>query len=532
MALPSHYNGQVRPQAGTIYQPTSLDFINRPNPVEPQSVPQRHPLNGTPQLTKRSGSGHGLGRLLIGNTADGEAERPAKRRKSRDGNSFDLPKLPVQTKRLRIPPTLSGLHQPPPNAGLLPSISTKQPVAPPERVTENEVAAADVVPASVADAETEKVRGSSDDARLKATGKPKRNKWSDKETACLLKGVSQFGIGNWTKILNCSDFKFERRTALDLKDRFRVCRPEEYQRSKQAGSHGAKATAHVNGRGSTARVGRKSGKSDRKTDSELQELGINQPFEKTRRRKRHAYSAVEDEALLKGYRKHGNSWAVIREDENLDLGHRTATDLRDRMRTKFPDEYAKAGLAPRPEVFPKPPQRGKENSAHPEEGREQCRETNAVQKQSDPPPAHSTKHTMEPRPAITQKLVPSTILPDDGVFFGAPFEDEEWHAEPITLDRGILEWAGDGNKPGSLSQSRSELELRAPLRVREPVAVPATYPSTFGTGFGALPSVAAITALGDPATTDQLELPSLIMGHFETDGRPGGHFLGFDELLS
>ncbi|PVH97603.1 hypothetical protein DM02DRAFT_468471, partial [Periconia macrospinosa] len=49
----------------------------------------------------------------------------------------------------------------------------------------------------------------------------KRNKWSEQETKDLLVGVSRFGIGNWKKILQCPDFTFNQRTAVDLKDRFR-----------------------------------------------------------------------------------------------------------------------------------------------------------------------------------------------------------------------------------------------------------------------------------------------------------------------
>ncbi|KAF2274466.1 uncharacterized protein EI97DRAFT_345332, partial [Westerdykella ornata] len=49
----------------------------------------------------------------------------------------------------------------------------------------------------------------------------KRNKWTAQETKDLLTGVSLFGVGKWKKILDCEDFHFNNRTAVDLKDRFR-----------------------------------------------------------------------------------------------------------------------------------------------------------------------------------------------------------------------------------------------------------------------------------------------------------------------
>ena len=53
--------------------------------------------------------------------------------------------------------------------------------------------------------------------------------WSEEETDFLLLGAHRFGVGDWTKIHTCSDYRFNDRTALDLKDRFRVIMPEEYR---------------------------------------------------------------------------------------------------------------------------------------------------------------------------------------------------------------------------------------------------------------------------------------------------------------
>ncbi|RMY63887.1 hypothetical protein D0863_10220 [Hortaea werneckii] len=504
---PSSAHNNLPP--GQVYRPTSLDFINRPNPVEPQSVPQKHPLNGTPQFAKPPS--HSFDGFLSRGT-DGEVQRSPKRRKSGDGKSLDLPKLPVRqnAKRLRIPPTLSGLHQPPPDAGLLPSISTEQPVAPPKHGTSLEDRPQG--PLTHVSHEAASKRPSTG---LKKARKSKRNRWSDEETACLLKGVARFGIGNWTAILKCPDYQFDRRTALDLKDRFRVCRPEEYLRTRQpTKTSGPRSTADDSGSGESKSKPRKT---DRKSNGELHDLGITQPFHQSGRRKRHKYTAEEDEAILRGFEKFGNSWAAIQADESLHLGHRTSTDLRDRMRTKFPKEYAEAGLAPRPEVFPKPPQRNLEDR-HEEPSAQ--REAN---NESQPPVQVPMREENESAPTRPRKAVSGPFLPDDNVFFGAPFDNDDMDTTRITLDRDILQWAGQ-TKNGTIDPLNS-------LKLPAPTTMAGFGPSHNSGAAGSLPSVADITAVDRGYRTDHLELPSLIMGHFDAESRPG-QVLGFDELLS
>lgn len=500
------------------YLATSLDFINRPNPVEPQS---------------NSGYGNSLfsGDATYGYSPD---ERTSKRRKliqlenpkHGSGNtgsiaggqqSLSLPRLPVRhsTKRLRIPPTLSGLHHPPPDAGLLPSISVDKPNAQSptaQKDLRRDVDATnsslplrspgqrEVATSSKSDGSTQPNRPSSIDKSAKTEPKkPKRNKWTDEETASLLKGVARFGIGSWTKILKCSDYKFERRTANDLKDRFRICCPDSYKGAKSSSavvsSESAPAPDNPNRSGTrrdeTSPLIRKqddtskakSRITERKTTSDLQSLGINAPFTKAPRRSRHGYSPAEDAALLQGFEKHGNAWAVIRQDPDFTvLAGRKATDLRDRMRTRYPDKYKNAGLAPRPDVFPKKPQRGSDEQSSEEKTNgtkeledpaRQTRSANANSK-ANPSSQQSTSSTpSNPTPtapssnsntsawppaknsgnssgkiAKTYNGMPPTLLPYD-VFFGHPFDMNDGLDEPsnepserITLDRHILDWAG------------------------------------------------------------------------------------------
>ena len=79
--------------------------------------------------------------------------------------------------------------------------------------------------------------------------------------------------------------------------------------------------------------------------STLASLGVTEPqcSVKPRRRARRPFTSAEDEALVKGYAVHGFQWTLIQQDKRLNLGHRRATDLRDRFRTKFPHAYREGG---------------------------------------------------------------------------------------------------------------------------------------------------------------------------------------------
>lgn len=77
-----------------------------------------------------------------------------------------------------------------------------------------------------------------DDLAQPQLEKKPRKKWTTEETQMLVKGcnkvflaflthasllnvsVSQWGVGNWKSILNDSEFKFDNRSPVDLKDRY------------------------------------------------------------------------------------------------------------------------------------------------------------------------------------------------------------------------------------------------------------------------------------------------------------------------
>lgn len=255
----------------------------------------------------------------------------------------------------------------------------------------------------------------------KTRGRSRKNlrKWTEDETNDLLRGVVKCGIGNWTTILAQPGLKFNKRTASNLKDRFRVCCPWAYRASDpneatrqlrdkladnllkaqaQSADDAAKmppprpslptansSSSSGSGFGSSfesssassssassshrpSASGMSSGTPDTDYGSistpqrtpppagspaigpntpqtTLESLGIPEAHiaKKAKRRSRRPFTAAEDEALLKGYAVHGFQWTLIQQDHRLNLGHRRATDLRDRFRTKFPHAYRDGG---------------------------------------------------------------------------------------------------------------------------------------------------------------------------------------------
>ncbi|PKY07837.1 hypothetical protein P168DRAFT_286021 [Aspergillus campestris IBT 28561] len=247
-------------------------------------------------------------------------------------------------------------------------------------------------------------QGSTAPLSPKSRGRSRKNvrKWTEEETTALLRGVVKCGIGNWTAILAQPELNFNKRSASNLKDRFRVCCPWAYRaqdpneatkklrdtladalsRAETEASDGiagkirlpapwpADSDPPVGGTTSaspddppspTAEVTPKdpapqsTSKSSPKSTptlssrskSTLESLGIPEPHftMKSRRRSRRPFTTAEDEALLKGYAVHGFQWTLIQQDTRLNLGHRRATDLRDRFRTKFPHAYRDGGSA-------------------------------------------------------------------------------------------------------------------------------------------------------------------------------------------
>ena len=462
-----------------------------------------------------------------------------------------LPQPPKRTaKRPRIPPLLQGLHQPPPlppEGRLFPpitgekngfagdrgydtlfeesrakdvddhaflengaqelgrisqhgdGISLSQPPA--QNVLVNSTSA---VPET--DVLTNKATTAPDQAPTKR-GK-KRNRWSEQETKDLLVGVSKFGIGNWKKILQSPDFTFHNRTAVDLKDRFRVCCPGEGLKPRQPKAKGKDrkddmpsgplldafsvqqqqqpSPSNVENSGYTRSIAspkptgnqQRAPARNKTVIPDLVELGIREPFSKATRRPRRAFSAHDDMNLLKGFEKYGPVWHFMRDDAELDFGTRHPTDLRDRFRIRYPEKYAKAGY----KLKAKEKERSMEKKqAHEQEKSDSTKPddsavTQTIQQQlhrttsqsytdiaatkdvyvsnafSTTMSSHLANSSLSLKPFASATSYLSDPLPT------LPFDDESLvddmgngDESPITLSRNILRWA-DAN-PSSLFTS-------------------------------------------------------------------------------
>ncbi|KAK8132717.1 MYB DNA-binding domain containing protein [Apiospora kogelbergensis] len=216
--------------------------------------------------------------------------------------------------------------------------------------------------------------GSSTNGKPKRRAAKPRRKWSEEETNHLLLGVSKHGVGRWTDILEDSEYKFNDRSAGDLKDRFRTCCPEELRAgtkrkerayldrpqvlaSKPKPKKGLMSENILNepeenvetelaypvqnDEDDTIPKQRKS-RAHRKKLEDLRELGIKGPFKKSQRRGRRPFSEQDDREILQGFERYGPQWTKIQRDPQFNLSTRQPTDLRDRMRNKYPERFASA----------------------------------------------------------------------------------------------------------------------------------------------------------------------------------------------
>ncbi|KAK1252617.1 hypothetical protein MKX08_003804 [Trichoderma sp. CBMAI-0020] len=274
-----------------------------------------------------------------------------------------------------MPPIINGLFEPPPNVALFPPISSSafDDTDAGQSKLLHELSYSPPGPrmSPEPDQPVPKPRAS-----RKRSSKPRR-KWSEEETNHLLMGVGRHGVGRWTNILDDPDFLFNSRTAGDLKDRFRTCCPEEMRvtdgdRTK-ARAKGPLATktsspnkpeksndespdtvmADAGGDmlpskdqpASSSPVGFSDDRPAKKTRahrmrvSDLVGLGITGPFKKARRRERTTFTTRDDQEILQGLETYGPTWTKIHRDKRFHLGNRKPTDLRDRVRNKYPYIY-------------------------------------------------------------------------------------------------------------------------------------------------------------------------------------------------
>jgi hypothetical protein len=438
-----------------------------------------------------------------------------------------LPQLPTKTaERARIPPLLQGLHQPPPlppSGRLFPPITdgasgfeqdirdriqsanasqearskASKDIALAKASEQDESNDIDgehdkddqddlssVQPPNSQDQEPSSSSAVQESESQVVVQKPKgkkRKRWSDDETRDLLLGVSRFGIGKWKRILQCIDYTFQGRTAVDLKDRFRVCCPPEGSKPRRPKVKGDEkeeiTTSPTTAKQSNTSSGRPDSESPSKGLSvhkdvtidnaeneprvrhpKLAELGIQTPFAKSTRRPRRGFTSRDDENLRKGFEKYGAAWHSMRDDRQLGFGTRHPTDLRDRFRIRFPEAYAQAGYKTKSKTKTK--QKEKQDTSQQSDATSLRQQDDALaepkkrRKVKDGVPEVNVSEIAErllvPASNAKQQL-PYTFYPmDPGPFAfgdvssGMP-PDKDGNFSPIVLNRNILQWADANN---------------------------------------------------------------------------------------
>jgi hypothetical protein len=351
-------------------QPTTAFELDFPN----NSLNTRHDGKETAKtaLTDRALGGsspQSLRKILDDDLNVGQAPLVKKRQRA-ENSKDDFVQLPQPPKKQRaakqaVPPIIIGLFEPPPNAALFPPIASSAfhdshgrnslNIAPPLQSKDEppKKAAIDLGTADQLPVKTKK-----------AVVQP-RNKWTKEETNKLLLGVARHGIGAWTNILKDAEFKFNGRTTVDLKDRWRICCPKEFRMkdSKNAPRHesGRKSLGNAKSSGylledilagsgedscndekeslATQKPAPKS-RAHRRNLEDLVELGIKEPLKKSQRRERRPFSDEEDQNIIQGFKEFGNAWSLIQKDARFRLQDRRPTDLRDRLRNKYPKLYS------------------------------------------------------------------------------------------------------------------------------------------------------------------------------------------------
>lgn len=274
-----------------------------------------------------------------------------------------------------LPAMVTGLHEPPPSAALLPSIdvasrpgvvrtTTTSKMHVKDMLTQSDPSASPPQSVSVPAPSSQEAVVSKHSGSLVTTppqeagfavldlqhttsyrdNKPRRarRKWSEDETRDLLAGVKKYGIGKWKQILDDSSFSFCERSSVDLKDRYRVCANNETFPKSDPSPSRTPSNDNLTNTAQFISLQNSSNPDDEAAPKSPTDHA--QPLKQ--RRKRRAWTALEDENLIKGVAKHGFQWTAIHDDVQLDLQHRRATDLRDRIRNRFPDGYKHAESAP------------------------------------------------------------------------------------------------------------------------------------------------------------------------------------------
>ena len=339
-----------------------------------------HPLRMLLDDSDINESTHSL-RLILDDTSEITDDPSNKKRHRALTVKEDFVQLPQPLKKQKssqnvVPPIINGLHDPPANAAVFPPISSGS-FDDNEKINLNPLKDYNVVEDRIASNSSTPVEADkAAAAKIKRRAAKPRRKWSEEETNHLLLGVSRHGVGKWTNILEDPDFKFNDRTAGDLKDRFRTCCPDEFRGTasgskaliqNKIASHASEAKSKLKAKtalllenilaepeeplerektqssqpdSDSAPKQRKS-RAHRKKIEDLENLGIRGPFKKSHRRERRPFTEQDDKEILEGLDQYGPAWTKIQRDPRFNLSSRQPTDLRDRVRNKYPDIYTR-----------------------------------------------------------------------------------------------------------------------------------------------------------------------------------------------
>lgn len=372
-------NAPLTPQhSGLVKSLDSDDNLHRVRGARKRST-------GAADRTLGNSSPQSLKKILSDNTGDTSVPSPLKKRNIVEGNKDEFVQLPQPPKKQKaakqavlVPPIIIGLFEPPPQATLFPPIASSSFH---DRHGRNSL---NTVPTTTK--ELEGSAKSKDDANSKSGRKASskkeskkdvktRRRWTEEETNNLLLGVSKYGVGRWTDILEDRNFTFNGRSGVDLKDRFRTCCPDELREKSSKQNTPAKVSENagngINQKNSTSSlmaenilIGREDNKEVDDTDvlesgkarksrahrkrlEDLAELGIEGPFRKSQRRERRPFTEQDDREILLGYSIYGPAWTRIQRDPQFHLQSRQPTDLRDRFRNKYPEKFRSDDTPPK-----------------------------------------------------------------------------------------------------------------------------------------------------------------------------------------
>ena len=233
------------------------------------------------------------------------------------------PKLEeVNKKPFRPIAVLHQLNEPPPSAALFPPITPSQEEHERQPPGNTEKPGDGGIAIGTGESSSGRQRKASKPTRLKRNYTRPRRRWTEAETKDLKDGVAICGLGRWKDILEHPKFHFQDgRTHVDLKDRFRTLYPQNHSEkwAEQCGEKPKSLAAVQNARRKPL-------------------LGNRAPYR--------GWTQQEDLELDKGFGKYGFQWHLIAQDESLLFNKRSANQIRDRFRRRYPEKYQEQPPAP------------------------------------------------------------------------------------------------------------------------------------------------------------------------------------------